>query len=97
MMLLPSRNHRPVWPIFLHWQDPGGSSQTLQTRPAGASGPVGVSRLAARSATTVFIPAVARPGSANLPARPEGFTAAGPGAASANLPVLPVGFITAGG
>ena len=37
MMLLPLRNQRPLRPIFLHWQDPGGSSKTLQMRPPEAS------------------------------------------------------------
>jgi hypothetical protein len=36
-MLVPLRNRRPVRPTFLHWQDAGGSSQPLQTRPFALS------------------------------------------------------------
>ena len=74
---------------------PGRQLANAANAPGRSLGTCWSLRLAARSATTVFIAAVARPGSASLPARTEGFTAVGSGAASANLPVRPVGFITA--
>jgi hypothetical protein len=37
MMLLPLRNHPPLRPTFLHWQEPGDRSQMLQACIPGAA------------------------------------------------------------
>src|SRR5260221_2168197 len=73
MMLLPLRNQRPLRPIFLHWQDPGGSSQTVQMRPPGALAPIRDFGPAARpTAAVVFIAAVSGTPSAKFPVNPAG-------------------------
>jgi hypothetical protein len=73
MMLLPLRNQRPLRPIFLHRQDPGGCSQMVQERSPGAWVPVRDFCGAARpAAAAVFIVAAARARSAKFPARAAG-------------------------
>ena len=88
-MLVPLRNQRPLRPVFLHWQDPPGSLQPLQTRPlgvwtAGALRPI-------RSAAAVFIAVAARVASPNPPLRMAGFLAPPAGRPSANFPTNPAG------
>src|SRR6516165_2989925 len=71
MMLLPLRNQRPLRPIFPHWQDPGGSSQTLQMHSPGAFALVRDVCPAARpTAGAAFITAVAGTPSAKVAVNP---------------------------
>src|SRR5712692_10198566 len=71
MMLLPLRNQRPLRPIFVHLQDPGGSSQMLQVRTPGALVLVrGLCSAVRPDAAVVFIAAAAGAPSVKLPASP---------------------------
>src|SRR5271165_1078411 len=83
-MLVPFRNQRPLRPVFLHWQDPGGSSQPLQTRPLGVWTDGALRPI--RSAAAVFVAVAATSASANPPVRMAGFIAPATGGSSANFP-----------
>src|SRR5258708_22926972 len=74
MMWRPLRNQRPLRPIFLHWQAPGGSSQMLQVRSPGTlvlvrdCCPAALPNAAAVFAAAVFIAVGAGAPSAKIPA-----------------------------